>query len=91
MLYHGGQITENVEVFKNSMFNISYNKYLKEFIIQNPPDFRISKKCCTYAKKKDLKVIEENEPLLYIACNTIFKESYTYTQKYKSFCEKMKM
>ena len=166
--------------FKNSMFNISYNKHLKEFIIQNPPEFRISKKCCTYAKKKvslkyikdnniecmvtglrkseggirsvkiktcfdigkdvasyrpvfwlsnedemeyikifdiknsdcytkygmkrtgcagcpynrniekDLKVIEEHEPLLYIACNTIFKESYAYTRKYKEFCEKMK-
>lgn len=164
--------------FKNSMFNISYNKYLKEFIIQNPPLFRISKKCCTYAKKKvslkyikdnniecmvtglrkseggirsvkiktcfdsgkdvasyrplfwlsnedeveyikifdiknsdcytkygmkrtgcagcpynrnlekDLKVVEENEPLLYIACNAIFKDSYDYTRKYRDFVKK---
>lgn len=35
-----------------SSFNISRNKYLKEFIVENPPDFNISNKCCTYAKKK---------------------------------------
>lgn len=33
-------------------FNIKYNKWLKEFIIENPPDFKISNKCCNYAKKK---------------------------------------
>lgn len=35
-----------------SQFSISRNKWLKEFIIQNPPTFRVSSKCCTYAKKK---------------------------------------
>lgn len=36
----------------NSKFNISIvNPWLKEFIIQNPPDFKISNKCCHYAKK----------------------------------------
>ena len=34
-----------------SRFNISYNKYLKDFMIQNPPTFKISNKCCKYAKK----------------------------------------
>lgn len=34
-----------------SMFNISQNRYLKEFIIANPPAFRISNKCCKFAKK----------------------------------------
>ena len=34
-----------------SSFNISRNKYLKEFMVENPPDFMISNKCCTYAKK----------------------------------------
>lgn len=38
--------------FESIQFNIDYNKYLKEFIIQNPPQFKISSKCCTYAKKK---------------------------------------
>lgn len=47
---------------KPSRFNISHNKYLKEFILQNPPDFKISNKCCQYAKK-DLahKLISENQ------------------------------
>ena len=36
---------------KNSRFNISANKLLKEYIIANPPDFKISMKCCTYGKK----------------------------------------
>ena len=35
-----------------SSFNISRNKYLKEFIVKNPPKFKISNKCCAYAKKK---------------------------------------
>lgn len=32
-------------------FNIKRNKFLKEFIIANPPTFKISSKCCEYAKK----------------------------------------
>ena len=36
---------------ENSRFNIENNKYLKEFMIANPPDFPISNKCCHYAKK----------------------------------------
>ncbi len=35
-----------------SSYNISYNQYLKEFLIAYPPDFIISNKCCHYAKKK---------------------------------------
>ena len=34
-----------------SGFNISRNKLMKEFIIENPPDFLISNICCHYAKK----------------------------------------
>ena len=34
-----------------SQFNIAQNSYLKEFIIANPPTFKISNKCCKYAKK----------------------------------------
>lgn len=37
---------------ENSSFNISRNKFLKEFMIENPPNFKISNKCCYYAKKK---------------------------------------
>lgn len=36
---------------QESKFNIAYNKYLKEFMIANPPTFQISNKCCYYAKK----------------------------------------
>ena len=38
--------------FGYSQFNINYNRYLKEFILANPPTFKISNKCCVYAKKK---------------------------------------
>ncbi len=38
-------------VTQMSRFSISRNKWLKEFIIANPPDFPISNKCCEYAKK----------------------------------------
>lgn len=45
--------------FKTSMFDINYNKWLKEFLIQNPPTFRISSKCCKYAKKNVAKKYRE--------------------------------
>lgn len=35
----------------SNRFDISRNKYLKEFMIANPPTFKISNKCCKYAKK----------------------------------------
>lgn len=38
-----------------SRFSITRNRFLKEFIIANPPDFPISNKCCEYAKKKPAK------------------------------------
>lgn len=34
------------------MYDISHKKLLKEFMVQNPPQFKISNKCCEYAKKK---------------------------------------
>lgn len=37
---------------QQSRYNIAYNTYLKEFMILNPPTFKISNKCCYYAKKK---------------------------------------
>lgn len=42
---------------KISRFSITRNRFLKEFIIANPPDFPISNKCCEYAKKKPAKRI----------------------------------
>ena len=34
-----------------SRHNIAYNKFLKEFMIENPPSISISSMCCQYAKK----------------------------------------
>ena len=36
---------------KPSSFNISRDRLLKEFMLANPPTFKISNKCCHYAKK----------------------------------------
>ena len=41
----------NREDGRISSYNIGYNKYLKEFMVQHPPEFRISNKCCHFAKK----------------------------------------
>lgn len=46
---------------KKSKFNIEQNKWLKEFMTQNPPNFSISNVCCKYAKKDVAhKLIKEN-------------------------------
>lgn len=37
---------------KPGRFDIGRNKWLKEFMVENPPTFKISNKCCTYTKKK---------------------------------------
>ena len=36
---------------KGGAFNISRNKLLKDFLIEHPPTFRISSRCCKYSKK----------------------------------------
>lgn len=41
---------------KMNQFNVSYKKYLKEFLMEHPPTFKISAKCCKYAKKKTAKL-----------------------------------
>lgn len=46
---------KTIDTWGSSMFNINRNKWLKEFLIANPPTFRISNKCCYYAKKKPAK------------------------------------
>lgn len=42
-----------------SMYRIDRSPYLKEFIIENPPTFKISNKCCHYAKKKISSAMEK--------------------------------
>lgn len=41
--------------------NINYNRYLKDFIIAHPPTFKISSKCCDYAKKNVSKQLVKKE------------------------------
>ena len=36
---------------KSGRFNIARNRWLKEFMVENPPEFKISPRCCDYAKK----------------------------------------
>lgn len=45
---------------ENSRFNIAYNTWLKEFLVENPPTFAISNKCCHYAKKLVAKKFSES-------------------------------
>lgn len=45
---------------RESSFNIAYNQYLKEFMIENPPQFKISNKCCHFAKKKVANKFKKN-------------------------------
>lgn len=45
-----------------SSFNIGYTPWLKEFLLENPPSFKISAKCCYYAKKEPAKrYLEEHD------------------------------
>lgn len=44
---------------EESNFNISYIPWLKEFMIENPPDFKISAKCCHYGKKEPVRKFME--------------------------------
>lgn len=49
---HKNILNENGSIKSHSSFNIGRNKKLREFLIDNPPTFKISNKCCDYAKKK---------------------------------------
>lgn len=50
------------EFGEKSRFGINRNKGLKEFIMLNPPYFKISPKCCQYAKKDPVhKFIKDND------------------------------
>lgn len=48
---------------EGSSFNISRNKWLKEFMVINPPQFNISDKCCKYAKKDVMKKFLKENPV----------------------------
>lgn len=46
---------------ENSRFNISKQPFLKEFMHEHPPQFKISPKCCTHAKKAPAKDYESKK------------------------------
>jgi 3'-phosphoadenosine 5'-phosphosulfate sulfotransferase (PAPS reductase)/FAD synthetase len=48
---------------KDTRFSIAHNKYLKEFLIEYPPYFPISKKCCYYAKKSPAKTFMKDNDI----------------------------
>ena len=55
------------ERYSYSRFNISGQKYLREFLIAHPPTFHISDKCCTGAKKDvSKKYIKEHDIYLML-------------------------
>ena len=77
---------------ETSFFNINRNKFLKEFIIENPPTFKISNKCCELAKKltshgyvheEDLSVVgirkaEGGARIRYTSCTSLGEGGNTY-------------
>lgn len=50
--WYPNSLNEDGSIKAISSFNIDRNKYLREFLISNPPSFKISNKCCHWAKKK---------------------------------------
>jgi len=48
------------------MFNVDTKPFLKEYMIDNPPNYAISEKCCFYAKKQPAHEIEKNYDLVCI-------------------------
>lgn len=52
---------------ESDQFNIRRTKWLKEFMVSHPPTFKVSQKCCDYAKKKVIKdFIADNDCQLNI-------------------------
>lgn len=57
---------------EGSKFNIAYNKLLKEFMVANPPTFKISNKCCKFAKKDVAKKYKKDAGIL-LSCTGLRK------------------
>lgn len=53
---------------KCNAYNICQNKLLKEFIIKHPPKFKISDKCCKYAKKDMSNLYIKNHKEIDMLC-----------------------
>jgi len=70
--------------FGYSMFNINYNKGLKEFLMANPPTFKVSNRCCKYAKKDVSKQIIEKYKCDLLIMGLRKAEGGIRTLKYKT-------
>lgn len=55
---------KNGEYIPSSQTTISSRKFLYEFLSQNPPDFKISAKCCDYCKKHPAREIQKNYEMI---------------------------
>jgi hypothetical protein len=67
-----------------SSFNIAKYKGLKEFLISNPPSFKISPKCCEYSKKKVAETYAKKNKLDLFIIGIRKAEGGIRSVKYKS-------
>lgn len=73
--------------------NISRNKYLKEFIMEYPPTFNISNKCCYYAKKKTSELADKEVDLKITGLrkseggirSVAYKSCFSENEKYDNY------
>lgn len=69
---------------KNSSFNISRNKYLKEFMIAHPPTFKISNMCCHIAKDRTDSLYKKNNNIQLCVTGLRKAEGGTRASAYKN-------
>ena len=69
-------------------FDIGRNHLLREFMVEHPPGFRISNKCCTYAKKRvsDKAMSELGADLLVTGVRAAEKGIRQAQRGYRSSC-----
>ena len=68
----------------NSRFNIEYTPYLKEFMMEYPPEFKISAKCCEKAKKEPAHAVESEAGIDLVCTGVRKKEKGARSTAYKS-------
>lgn len=78
---------------EGSSFNINRNSWLKEFLMKNPPPFKISDKCCLGAKKNTSDVYMKKFPtdLMIMGVRkaeggerrTVYKEQLYFNKQHK--------
>lgn len=67
-----------------NMYRIDRSPYLKEFIIENPPKFKISNKCCYHTKKKLTDMIQIAEGYDLVCVGVRKAEEGIRASQYKS-------